>query len=126
MGCDIHGWVEKKHNGKWVAVKELKDRDRNYERFAMLAGVRGVGPSPLGIPTDVSDTAKYDIDKWGTDGHSHSYLPLEEAFKKFKASIFFAAKNKDYYSEWDAFGVEIEGIKNESWDDYRLVFWFDN
>jgi hypothetical protein len=58
MGCDIHFYVEKKENGKWISAdewekdtecgepylhvaygKEFYD-DRNYGLFAILAGVR--------------------------------------------------------------------------------------
>jgi hypothetical protein len=85
MGCDIHGWVEKKkdQNNGWVAVCKLKNDDRNYDRFAKLAGVRGDGPEPNGIPQDVAETTKLDIDSWDADGHSHTYLPLKDALKIF-------------------------------------------
>ena len=85
MGCDIHGWIEKKVYDKWVAVGEFRGcgLERNYERFAQLAGVRGEGPDPKGVPEDVSDTAKFHIDEWGVDGHSHSYMDLEPALDLF-------------------------------------------
>ena len=118
MGCDIHGWVEKKVNDKWVAYLELRDRERNYERFAALAGVRGEGPQAKGVPPDVSETTKLHIDEEGADGHSHSYMALTEAYK-----IFRETNRKKFYSEHDAFGVDDYG---EGYGDYRIVFWFDN
>lgn len=130
MGCDIHGCIEQKVNGKWVMVEPIagKARVRNYERFSRLAGVRGEGPAPRGVPSDVSESTKLHIDKWGSDGHSHSHIPLSEA-----ARIFLETDpTTEYevkYPESYYFGVGEEccptcqrPIKNE----YRLVFWFDN
>jgi len=124
VGCDIHGWVEAKVGNKWVAVAELKDRNRNYERFAALAGVRDYDETsierPEGVPKDVSDTAKFHIDRWGVDGHSHSYLPLKKA-----AEIFDETGTLDEFDAlYDYFDIELR--EDESIDNYRLVFWFDN
>lgn len=66
--------------------------DRNYVLFAALAGVRnGLGVAgvdtgdpltpvdePRGLPTDVSDEVAKEETEWGCDGHSHSYLYLQE------------------------------------------------
>ena len=125
MGCDIHGWVEVKVGDKDIAVKEIKDSSRNYTRFSAMAGVRrrddGVTLSPLGIPEDVSDTAKYDIDYWGTDGHSHSYMPLKEA-----ADIFLAtARNPPAYAKIYP-ASEFFDFDEDDIDKARLVFWVDN
>ena len=119
MGCDIHGWVEKRRGKKWVGYAQLKDDQRNYGRFAALAGVRGLGPGPNGVPKNVSDTVKLHILEWDTDGHSHSWLPLEKAFKIFKES-----SGSDTYYEFVAFGFEIPN--KSDWKLYRLIFWFDN
>jgi hypothetical protein len=125
VGCDIHGWVEVIDNGKWIAVKALKDRQRNYRRFALLAGVRDYQEEsqarPKGIPDDISDTAKYDIKQWNSDGHSHSYIALKDA-----AKIFLATDDKptDYAKEYalDKY-FDFDGEKAEN---ARLIFWFDN
>lgn len=57
-------------------------RGRNYELFGILADVRGDGnpviSDPKGLPEDVSDVVKDESDRWGSDGHSHSYLTLRE------------------------------------------------
>jgi len=122
MGCDIHGWVEKKVGEKWVGIKELRDDSRNYKRFAKLAGVRGDGPSPSGLPNDISDTAQFWADNWGTDGHSHGHLPLIEAFEVFKStSGNLGLVPDENYSPWAAFEVGDDEL-----DEMRLVFWFDN
>lgn len=65
---------------------------RNYDLFAMLANVRngyrfagcdtgdGFVPicEPKGLPDDVSPQVKADSDRWGSDGHSHSWLTVAE------------------------------------------------
>jgi hypothetical protein len=138
MGCDIHATLEVKTPTGWVCVNTYQghhmaypcgDRDwslpvtteRNYDRFAALAGVRGEGPEPRGIPEDASDTTKYLVDLWGSDGHSHSWLPAKKAAEIFLATDrtktqeeFRAKFPKNYY-------LEIEGTA-----EHRLIFWFDN
>jgi hypothetical protein len=101
MGCDIHLVLEKKWNDRWVGVTDFPYipvqvyggapdykvvrgyphydvRHRDYDLFARLAGVRGRGPEPLGIPDDASDLARMEIEGWDSDGHSHSYCSLQE------------------------------------------------
>lgn len=65
---------------------------RNYDVFAMLANVRngrgfagcdtgdGFVPisEPRGLPDDVTPEVRAESDKWGGDGHSHSWLTLAE------------------------------------------------
>lgn len=117
MGCDIHGWIEvKADEGKWIAVEKLFDRSRNYDRFAKLAGVRGEGPPPNGLPKNISETTNYWADFWEADAHSHSSLPAADAFKIFKDT------GGPGYTEWDFSNFEMGDEK----DNYRLVFWFDN
>ena len=123
MGCDIHGWIERRIEGKWVAWKELKDRQRNYSRFTELASVRGESQNkPIGLPLDISETAKAHSDHDGADGHSHSWMPLRDAFEIFKNHGF--RDPAEYYSEYSAFGIDIND--DSEWLQYRLVFWFDN
>jgi len=121
MGCDIHGWVEVRVGDKYIAVAELKDRNRNYRRFAKLAGVRNYNSdeckTPLGVPDDVSETTKYYIDKWGEDGHSHSYMSVREAMDIFNST----ADEESQWPEYTFFDLEPEDI-----DNHRVVFWFDN
>jgi len=125
MGCDIHGWVEVKTSQGWVAVKPLKDCSRNYRRFTNLAGVRDYdncsNVKPLGIPNDVSITTRYDIDNWGIDGHSHSYLPLERAANIFLHSGEEPSDYEKKHPESAFFDYEEEDVQKA-----RLVFWFDN
>lgn len=67
-------------------------RGRNYDTFAILADVRnGYGfagcdtgkgfniiSEPKGLPGDVTEEVKAASDKWGCDGHSHSWLTVKE------------------------------------------------
>jgi hypothetical protein len=126
VGTDIHGWVEKKHEGKWVAIKELADDNRNYKRFEKLAGVRSHNSdvTPNGIPDDVSETCKYYIDYWGEDGHSHTYMPLLKAAAIFLETSRWAT---DFQAKYPVDGFfDIYFKEHENPDDYRLVCWFDN
>ena len=135
MGCDIHGVVERKVKGKWIACNILRAddtaTDRNYGRFAALANVRGDGPEPKGFPDDASDTSTLLRDEWNGDGHSHSWLPLAEAAKIFAETQWFpptekadAFPKKDWVQKYPAYHY----FRVEDYDvgDCRLVFWFDN
>lgn len=151
MGCDIHLVLEKRHGEKWVGIDTfnghhrpkwaLKDgetydysspvtRSRNYVRFAALAGVRGAGPEAKGVPHDASDLTKLTVEDWGSDGHSHSWLPLKEAAHIFLQTGFRPDEEVDdftkEYPESYFFNVDAsEGSRNNI-DDFRVVFWFDN
>lgn len=140
MGCDIHIVLERKvGDGGWVGIHNFpywqqRDRtgrstawplatERNYRRFAALAGVRGDGPEPRGVPEDVSVLAQMEIDRYGSDGHSHSWMSVEEAAPIFLQTEWVGPSD-DWASKYPVcyfFGVEPEDAKN-----HRLVFWFDN
>jgi len=124
MGCDIHGWIEKNVNGKFIAVDRLTADDRDYRRFALLAGVRDYNKEslahPLGVPDNVSESAGYDIETWSSDGHSHSYISIKDAAKIFSET----SCREVNFPEYTFFNVDPDD-ENEI-DKYRLVFWFDN
>ena len=75
-----------------VAYKNRFYSGRNYDLFAILANVRngsgfagvktgdGFNPicMPLGLPPDVTPEVRDDSNRWGDDGHSHSYLTVAE------------------------------------------------
>lgn len=152
MGCDIHWVLERKYHDKWIGVAteyaETAKRDslqgivtqpnwplvgnRNYEFFASLAGVRGEGPEPKGLPADVSDYAAALSADWDGDGHSHSWDTLEDFCTKR-----FLASSDDAKAE--AMRLKIsegtERIVDKYFDnlaepeaaaEYRVVYWFDN
>lgn len=104
--------------------------NRNYARFAALAGVRGEGPDPKGFPDDASDLARMEAEKYGADGHSHSWCTLKEALEiclrtESDAGVVFLCEKDvrkknpiDYF-----FGIDMW---DEPIDDYRVLFYFDN
>lgn len=143
MGCDIHLVLETYDSDLgWVGIDTFKGHqtgnakdewyspiatDRNYRLFAALAGVRGDGPSPRGIPEDASSTTKLLVKDWGCDAHSHSWLPISEAVAIFNKRRYPKGEvpvdpesYRDSYPSSYWFGVE----GNDSI--YRLIFWFDN
>jgi hypothetical protein len=164
MGCDIHLVLERKHKDKWVGVYDYGYRTlppgffekhyseegkyiegrwfsyackrRNYEAFAKMAGVRGEGPDPKGMPDDASDLSLMISDHWGIDGHSHSWLTLPEAVEIFlsceedQANLWFApdaetdVRRAACYLHY--FGVDDIDQEYNRVEDYRIVFWFDN
>jgi len=152
--------LEMKYDDKWVGVHTYPHLDinayhagmpvqvgntswpeitnRNYELFAKLAGVRGRGPEPLGIPQDVSDLANAMINIWDSDGHSHSHLSLAEFTRRYSttdAAITDAAMDRLQGNQglrdrqtYCAGGFDFTDY-NENFDaerGVRIVFWFDN
>ncbi len=158
MGCDIHMVLERLHGGEWIGINTFpymrgiahdldatgefrqvegvifwRQRDRNYELFAALAGVRGEGPAPRGLPDDISALAAMQTEEWGADGHSHTHYPLAEALPLFRRHAFQEVKRimegetNEQHRIWralDYFGVAAEELAQL--DDYRLIIWFDN
>jgi len=127
MGCDIHGTIEILHNGKWVTERDIHRtpaENRNYTRFAALAGVRGNGPDPRGIPPGIGETTRYLIDRIGVDGHSHSWLPLSEAGQLFLDTEWDGVERTEYMMEYPtSYYFETDDEPNKQ---RRFVFWFDN
>ena len=115
MGCDIHLFVEHKRGDAWVSWGRESDVCRDYDLFAKMANVRnynGVEPisKPRGLPSDVSKTVAGISEAWDVDGHSHSWLTLDEV-----RSLL------DH-------GADIERVVSDmtDCDESRVVFWFDN
>jgi hypothetical protein len=106
MGCDIHFYVERRVNGVWqtadtwepegdslhVDYKKAFYHSRNYDLFSILADVRnghgfaGVKTgedfipmfAPRGVPDDACPEYKAEIQSWGGDAHSASWVSLSE------------------------------------------------
>lgn len=148
MGCDIHLHREVRRNGKWECIEPANEEppfddeqcvpnfdaphySRDYWLFGLLSrGVRTEWPfsfAERGLPNDVSPELKHDSDKWDSDGHSHSWLGLEE-LKTKAAELLLISHPKAItlsasvrhlvgFLEWP------EGTADE---DCRIVFWFDN
>jgi len=84
MGCDLHGFVERKNEmGQWEYAPGFHPFDwRSYRLYGWLAGVRNysaVTPlsKPRGLPGDASASLK---EKYNDDDdyHSASWVSLEE------------------------------------------------
>jgi hypothetical protein len=146
MGCDIHMIVERKKNGnKWEAFmpQYLKKWDdtlcvsRNYELFEHLAGVRGYSENaivqPRGIPKNASQRYKSLVKNWGEDGHTHSYLTLEELLKFSYGDNYLIGKHNRMSSISPEFSSIIKSITKFELavpgvlpSDIRFMFFFDN
>ena len=138
MGCDIHLHPEVKIHGKWhhYGCGVVK---RNYELFEKMAGVRGsarnaIAP-PKGLPFDISDLTRFDLDLWDCDAHSHSWLNAEEIAilqdwweEKYGHSYFAWPELQWGYLFGDTWGSFFQYPENRPGrlEDVRFVFWFDN
>lgn len=104
---------------------------RDYAFFARLAGVRGDGPEPNGVPPDASALTQRCISRWGGDGHSHVHMTLREFVKRKIISdetIADAAKSKlqggDPIAEYLRDCIDDDDITLD--DNTRVIAWFDN
>lgn len=166
MGADIHMYAERQlSNGDWAMCEDFKSKDyavynhkgvlgdytrlfprvndRDYRFFAALAGVRGVGPDPKGLPDDVSPYVKEASDGWDGDGHSHSwylaseFVPIFMEHRLNEAEIVETMEKRMNASSPEAvahilekyLGLEVPEMYGEDGpqiDKLRFVFWFDN
>jgi hypothetical protein len=152
MGCDIHYVIEQEHDGEWVGVfgtdnyltypnydarrylPALMFKDRNYQFFTRLASVRGPGPTPRGLPEDLSSMSRMYTDNWDADGHSYSYASLRDFVSAWLASdgenIVPIVKKKLEGNDPVLEVLKELGIcqyeEDPNIDKYRVVFWFDN
>ena len=86
MGCDIHGMFERKDGSYWLNSGD-PDLYRNYTIFSILANVRNSDKIPFIEEKRLIDPDKIEwcssefralTEYWRGDGHSHSYVTLEE------------------------------------------------
>jgi hypothetical protein len=145
MGCDIIIRTEVKRNGKWTSgdfykktgkefqIIEIYD-GRSYSLFTILADVRNYNgvmtpiSKPRGIPEDASEEYKKLCESWVVDGHSHSYLTLqemEEYFDKYRNVV-----NHSFISLVDRLRNRLKEHYpydySDHTEDIRIVFFFDN
>ena len=123
-------------------------KERCYDLFAILADVRNynniesISP-PRGLPLDVSKEVLKDYRDWGDNAHSASYLTLQElidfVYNKndtssdatFQYGIYYLTllinEIKDHV-ESDGFIYNCDRVEfsRNSFNDVRIVFWFDN
>jgi hypothetical protein len=155
MGCDIHMYAEENYSEeRWIVVEEpifadpyySPDREicrwntpytsqpyrgRNYDLFALLAGVRNYNKirpisEPKGLPEDVSRIIKAYSDDWDVDGHSHSWLTLAE----LQAWDWASQNRMETWAEavGSFFTETMPALAKLAKDptNIRIVFWFDN
>lgn len=104
--------------------EEQKERmelygNRNYSLFTTLAGVRDYSnktipvSEPKGLPDDCCEYVKQQCERWGIDGHTHSWLTLKEL------KVYQATNPKMYYlgllSPADLILFDTEGKLPRSW-----------
>ena len=129
MGCDIHGDIEKKVDGKWIHYTRIHREahaisSRDYGVFAVLAGVRKeqsrvtTNAEPLGLPEDITESTLLHYKEMEFDAHSCSFLSIAECAKRIK-SIGRYAEGRENFTAEDNFDLYET-------NDYRFVFWFDN
>lgn len=157
MGCDIHMVLEYQHpKYGWIGINDFqyydksvfresglwesdlpwvswRARDRDYNRFAKIAGVRGQGPDPRGLPDDISDMALANIAEWGEDGHSHTWLTVREALQIWLSAeqLSELVLQRMETGENAAVRGAAEGLfgclsGSDGVDKHRLIIWFDN
>ena len=160
MGCDIHLHTEVFKDGTWRCLDDIvKNPDfgeefeseyyvreyfiklyRNYELFALLANVRNYGSfknkpisEPKGLPNDVSDNVGIESEKWGIDGHSHSYHTLADLLiwwkdaPKNQMKALLMKHNNISQETMDTMNKIISVMENQTDnpENIRIVFWFD-
>lgn len=149
MGCDIHMYIEKKINGKWIPAQGfMKNRNddtpdvpyydqfhqRNYALFGFLAGVRNtdiVWFKPKGFPADASEEVARVYHRWGSDAHTPSYLTKEELDRvDWYGEIDYYGERLTRRKAFDQFYDLVYWLNSYDYsckpDEIRLVFWFDN
>jgi hypothetical protein len=112
---------------------------RNYQLFANLAAVRGFGPEPLGVPDDASSLYRHYAQRWSGDAHSHSWCSAATFIERYLDTCDEQSDIVKHYAKWvldrghnaavltflDTY-CAINVHDEESADDYRFVFFFDN
>ena len=112
MGCDIHVTLEQKEYETWWGLGSNMNPGRNYGTFAKLAGIRGDGPEPKGLPDNMSWETKEALEEG--DDHSHSWSTVKE----WEEAI-------DDEPEYQAILAAAKTLQSHG-RETRIVFWFDN
>lgn len=131
MGCDIHMMVERKKKNRktWVHETGMEYRPRNYDLFALLAGVRSYDGTQAvfpeaGVAPDASARFKEHCDKYGSDGHSHSFLSCQQ-YKSVLESYRIKHPSAYPLTEYLDALYQMEDIISEG-HQARVCFFFDN
>lgn len=171
MGCDIHTHAEVKENGTWKDAGKIFPinwggrigteyggpfESRNYGLFGLLADVRNyscikpIAEPKYKIPEDAAKETREDYEGWEGDGHTASWLTLEQLLAVNYDEVFWnrrvtrqLAPNfihgaclaeegegtheviRDFLGK--TFFEHLEILKTLGKpEDVRVVFWFDN
>ncbi len=149
MGCDIHGYAEKKNSeGKWEVIQSIAPFDRrSYGTFGFLADVRNysdVTPisEPRGFPEDASNEVSEEYNSWYGAAHTPSWLTISE-LTAFDYDMLCEDRRvtrngnggstcepgegvvqtyREFLGKW--FFKDLEELQKCGAE--RIVFWFDN
>lgn len=152
MGCDIHTYVECSKAGAWEwQGEEASPFDwRCYNLFGWLGDVRNYSEAPpiaprRGLPADMSAALVQEWDEWSGDGHSASWVSVDELLAFDYGATFEDRRvtigndggrtaepgggEMTTYREFlgSGFFTDLErlAVLNEQ-GPTRVVFWFDN
>lgn len=130
-----HGLYEDCEESEFEVVELCSSRD--YSMFTALCGVRdctGQSPKiddPRGLPKDCCAFIREESDRWGCDGHSHSYVNLRQVrdfVKENKPIKFSGLVRNDDAKQFKESGklptFWCQGAGNR--DDYEFIEWEDN
>ena len=147
MGCDIHLYCEQKYKDDWYSadnyrinasygeydlepkleVVHLYD-GRDYILFSILADVRNYSNNdyiskPKGIPNDISEGVKKELEKWHGDSHSHSYFTAKELFEWLKTHN--TTKYSGMISAEDVKKLDEDNILPTSWCQWTNIIGYE-
>lgn len=150
MGCDIHLHSEVKRKGKWLHHSQQKV-ERNYMLFAKMGEPHrndfGIIPisAPKGLPHDATELTLLHSEKFGPDGHSHSWLNAKEISElhafiespdnpeswfegRCNDRLMWSHDNMPYFmgNHLSGFFDYPEDFEGTGIEDVRYVFFFDN
>jgi hypothetical protein len=136
MGIDIYIRVEKKVDKQWIQIQCELPEPRNYDLFAILAGIGPRGKDfvaispPKGLPQDVSKETREYVTGLGNDARCISYITLAEL-----ETYDWAEQRTDReglsYLEYVSDFLEttiplLQHIAEGNSKFVRLIFWFDD
>jgi hypothetical protein len=126
MGCDIHLYVEKYNGNNWEAADTFEKVEygddcltvsapyyhgRNYNLFAILAGVRNGNNHipitlPKGLPHNVCKEVKNQFEFWDSDAHSTSFFSVKELldFDWTRSTIHSGVVSMHAFAKWKFLG----------------------
>ena len=146
MGCDIHGFVQRKiKENEWLDICEIAI-GRNYPTFGILAGVRNYSYDPIscnrGAPEGVeiiddeyelNNYKNFKFDKYSTpkpklsmgEGNT-GYAGFDEILER---EADFIEAEATYVLEWIKQVLEEQSVKLDDLEEikkFRMVFGFDS